>query len=229
MTVGRTFDTRVLIDTGTELGELDNLLGLTIEGETATSRQAYLGQTWEQAMVHAVGGGVSIDTMYQTAAFETFISEAALSAEGALLCVVCAEPPASWELIPVSWARPGYEAPPDDAITRTWAFDRNDVSSSGVKVSSFAVNGNAATTIAKGLDDSDGTTGVIVLTSAKNVTGIALTGRTGLPTYEGVRTGIRQFTVASGAAADLKMKLTGSSASATGFVLQGDEQELPDG
>jgi len=234
MAVGRTADLEVLIDSGAELFTMRDILGLTVEGATTTSRQAHLGEVYEAAMVHAAGGGIGIDTLYQTTEFEAFATSAPLTPDdGNDVLLLAAKAPTSWHLVPCTWARPGYDAPPDDAITRSWALKRRDIGYAGTLVTPFSVTGTDKTVLVKDFDDSNGNVGVVVITDWTGATGVTLSGRSGLPVYTedaAKRAGIRRFVLATGDPADLSIQLAGSSSAAvTGFVLQGNQEVLPNG
>ena len=236
MTIGRTHDARVFIDSNPgntgDFGDLTNVLGLTIEGETTTTQEYFLGNIDAQAEIHAVGGGVSFSTVYDTAAFDT-LSAITQTPNGspALCAVVCPNPPASWQIIPVAWIRPSFDAPETDAITRPWALTRTGRGDFGTVIRPFSVPpGNAGKVIFSGFGPSNGTRAAIIITNTDDASAITIAGRTGVPTYGTSalrRASIRTFDVASGAAANLTMTTTGGTVA--GFVVQGSREALPNG
>lgn len=237
MVTGRTHDARIFVDAGATMVELTNILGLTVEGETESTQHQFLGSTWAHANVHAMGGGVSFSTVYDTASFDAVAAMAESNPQQrSQFLILCPLLPASWHRIPVSWPRPSIEAPQTDAITRPWTLARAGLGDIGTTIQAFTATGAAtarSNTIYRGLDDSDGGRAVILITSITgSPSAITIGGRAGVPTYTSAADrvpGIRAFNVASGSAANLTMSVTGADTSVAGFVLQGDREELPDG
>lgn len=233
MTVGRTHDAHLYFDSGSEMIELNNVLGLTVNGELATSRESYLGEEYEQASVHAAGGGVTFSTLYATSGFDALVLNAASTPNTETdFLILCPEAPASWQLIPVSWPRPSYSAPEADAITRPWNLQRRGRGTYGTRITPFDQTNTSASTIASSFGPTGGNKAAIVITSITGTaTSISIAGRTGVPVYSNAgqrRPGIRPFDVASGAAANLTLAFGGASR-IQGFVLQGQEEVLPNG
>jgi len=234
MTIGRTHDSHVVIDTnpgGAGTGaEIINALGLTVEGETTTTQEYYLGERAAQASVHAIGGGVSFSTLYDTADFDTLSGiRETTPQQSPVIAIVCDENPKSWQIIPVQWIKPSWDAPSTDAVTRPWALTRSGLGAFGVNVTPFSVDAGAASNLVTGFGPNKGTRAAIIITEiASAVTAIALAGRADLPQYGNAnqrRVSIRQFDVASGNAANLTMQTTGGTVA--GFVVQGSREALP--
>lgn len=232
MTVGRTSDARLRLDTGTALMRLTNVLGLTIAGEGNITRQPYLEQTYEQASIHSAGGGINFSTIYQTAEFEALAQIAAsnprLSTE---LAIICPPAPTSWHIIPVSWPRASYDAPADDAITRPWSLMRRGLGWVGTRVDSFDLSATAPATIG---GDLDAGLAFVVLDQIGSRTGFQTSGAniTGHINLSGgsMRTGIFGPLTVSGADRDLRATIAGPSGNVSGWVLSlGTAEERPDG
>ncbi|MXZ01454.1 hypothetical protein F4Y93_12730 [Candidatus Poribacteria bacterium] len=226
MTVGRTADARFRLDTGTALMTLNNVLGLTLAGDGNVTRQAYLEETYEQATIHSVGGGVSFTTIYQNTAFETLATLAAsnpnLESEFAIIC----EPvPRSWQIIPISWPRASYDAPADDAITRPWSLMRRGIGWVGTSVAAF----NARSGVVRAFGGSSGEIGFIVIESiASGITDIDFSGTdlAGVPANIS-RTGIfGPITKNNAASRNLSITATGGSGNVRGYILTAGRREV---
>lgn len=232
MTVGRTADARFAIDTGTDLRILDNILGGAIAGDGNITRQAYIGETFEQASVHSAGGGVSFTTIYQTTAFEALAAAAASNPNTPTqFAVICEPTPTSWQIIPVSWPRASYDAPADDAITRPWSLMRRGIGWVGTRVDAFDVDSVASTVIGDQLDDG---LAFIALSGYGNRTRVRTTGAniTGHIDLDGaaLRTGIFGPLDVDGDDRDLSITITGPDGDVTGWVLSlGKQEVIPSG
>jgi len=229
--VGRTHDARILIDSkNTVFVELDNVLGLTIGGETTVTNEYYLNEDYAKATVHAMGGGISFSTIYDGTNIDPL---------SALLLVPPSDPwdimilglgeVSSWQYMPVTPDAMGRNAPTDDAITRPWSLGRAGIGSYGEVIQPFSVTGTAKKVIKSNFGPTEGTTAGIVITNASNVTDITISGRTGVPVYTKFGPSIEMFNVAKGNNADLAMQLTGTSPTVSGYIVQGHEEALPNG
>lgn len=230
MTVGRTSDARFFVDSGAAIIAMPNVLGATIAGEGSISRQPYLGETYEQATIHSAGGGVNFSTIYQNAAFEAVAALAASNPNTPTeFAVICQPVPTNWHIIPVSWPRASYDAPPADVITRPWQLDRRAAGWYGLRVDDFSIS--ATGVIGNDLDAGMAFVAVTAIatrtrlaTSGNNITGHYDSGA------DGARTGIFGPLTVSGADRDLTLTLTGGAGNVTGYVLSlGALEEVPDG
>ena len=234
MTVGKTHDTQHFVDTGIAMFKLDNLLGVTIGGDGSTSQEYYLGEDYAESSIHAVGGDISFSTIYDNVEFNMLV--AAVIANPNLqprYLVLANKAPKMFRTMITSWPQVGLEAPSDGPIIRPWSLMRSSIGDVGVKVTPFDITGTAITTIAEDFDEANGLRAGIVITElSANITNIVISGRVGVPFYNNAsrRPGIKMFDVVVGAVADLRLKLTGqNNSNIKGYVVQGDEEVIPNG
>ena len=241
MTVGKTHDIRVFVGNADTLLEPSNILGMSLNGTAVTSRQSYLNEEFDQAGVHLINQEITFSTVYGTDDFDSLIS-ALLGSSGAdraetmMLAVVADRQPTSWQLIPITFARPSLTAPPNDAITRPWGMMQSGRGMFGMSVTPFGptVDGTA---LALG-NSQDGTT----IADAVNV--LIITDKTGTITeltFTDAGTTSSSFTVPDAdedstgiyviddgnAAGAASIESTGGTV--TGFYLKGRKEVLPNG
>ena len=231
MATGRTADARLYVADASELVQLTNVLGVSIGGSSVTSRQGFLGAAYEEASIHSVSKEVAFSTLYSTAAFDTsldsLIATGRVSPEDEFTFLVVDDGEAGselWRAIPVSFGRPGWVAPVEDAITRPWTMGQRGRESWGVNVYPFTTT-TSAVTLATGVA-ADSRIGILLLTNGAGVTEttVSIHGTDHdlgtLPGYREVDSGnaVATITVASTGAGD-----------STGFVLVGQQEVLPSG
>lgn len=229
MTTGRTHDAAVYVDDGTQVLPLVGLLGLTIEGGTTITQEAYLGSTYEQASIHAMGGGVTFSTIFDTDAFDTLASLAVTKPQAQSTFVTLADAaPESWQAIPVTWPRASFSAPSDNAITRPWSLMRAGRGAVGTRVQAFSQNAGGTRTIQSAINaNNGGILGVVIATIPSGVTAIALRAPGVSNRALGKRTGYFQASITG--SGSVQLVITGGSAAVTGWVLQGKQEALPNG
>lgn len=234
MTVGRTSDLTLLV-----LGESDRSvaremtgwLGASIGGETTTTQEAFYGERWEQASVHAVGESTAFSTIYDTSDFDGVLSAVGLSetnplVEANLLWVATAAP-VSWHLQPVGLSLPGISSPAADAATRQWAARVRGRVATGVVAARFGPT-RAGAALSLGISSLDGrnVTNAVIVVVITAVTGslsaVSLTGVTSPRSSVG-------WSFHEDDAAAAAMSITTTGGTATGYVLVGQRQDLPNG
>lgn len=227
MTSGRTADARVFVDDGTAMAELANLLGLTIAGDTTITTEAYLGETAEQASIHAAGGGVSFSTIVDRAGFD---GSGFRSGQFALLCPSA---PASWHHIPVGAPPAGVSAPQADALTRPWELARRGRGSVGTALHRFdGFTASAAADIGPSANIASGARVLVVIeTVTGNPTNITFSGPTGVGRIDQARDSapVMAIWTATSSARLQALISGGSSPSMSGWICVGDWEELPNG
>ena len=233
MTAGKTHDTQHFIDSGNMLFKIDNLLGVTIGGDGSTSQEYYLGESYAQSSVHAIGGDISFSTIYDNQEFNELVAAVTDNPDIEPRYLVLAEQaPTMFRTMKVSWPQIGVEAPSDNAITRPWSLMRASIGDAGINVTKFEVVGQDRVVIDSDFSPDNGERAGIVITSmSDDVAGIEVAGRAGVPDYtDKVRPSIAMFDVRAGGPADLTMELTGTANSKiTGYIVQGDREVVPNG
>lgn len=230
MTTGRTHDLVHGLDTGAAWVELPNAMSATIGGDATVTAESYLGSSYSEHTCQSVGRSVTLDSIVQTAGFETLAGLAASSPRSRSRYLALAPvAPASWEIIPVSWPRSSYGAANDDSIMRSWNLAGTGVGWSGTEISSFSRT--SAGSIKGSINAARGGIIFILLTSTGGSSDIDFSGTsnafTGLPSNV-ARTGIFGPITVAGSGRSISIgTLTGRRTAVTGYVLQGRANYSP--
>ncbi|MDE0288757.1 MAG: hypothetical protein OXM88_09295 [bacterium] len=234
MTVGRTSDLTLLI-----LGESDRpvvvemtgWLGASISGETVTTQEAFYGQRWEHASVHAAGESTAFSTVYDTAAFDTVLNTLGISEENPLveanLLWVATKTPVSWHLQPVGLSIPGLESPSVDSVTRPWAARVRGRVLTGTRAAKFGpttdgTNLDLDISSLDGTSEDDAVIVLIITAVTGTITSVTLTGVTSARESVG-------WAVYDDDAAAADMSIQSDGGTIEGYVLVGTRSELPSG
>ena len=229
---------KLFLGSGTELHQLINVLGLSINGSTTITNESFLDREAEDASVHLVSQAVAFSTVYDTADFDTVV-DALLGERGSsdnetiMFACVADKTPESWQLIPVSFPRPGENAPAADAITRPWGLNQRGRGWFGLKATPF-ITGSAGTPARLGMSQNGDGSGeaesdlvqVIILTQIDPATS-AIVFTDGSENHDVTDTlGIQVFDNDS-AAGEMTIATTGGGAN--GLLLEGRKEHLPSG
>ena len=231
MATSRTKDYRFVLGTESALTELTHILGGSVSGDASVTNEAFLNQEVEASSVHTVMESVSISNMYDSAQVDTVLTTLLPSGDSsgpdAGIHLVIFQDRAgleTWQGWPVSFARPGFAAPPADAITMPWDLMQSGRGGYGTTVVPLSLTDGTAATIL-GASASRGSDPVLYLVLTEvdsSVTEFEVDdGSTELnPAHND---GIFVYDISSSSQA---LTITASGGTASGFALVGSKQRL---
>ena len=233
MTIGRTKDLEIWLATASAAHNVTNLLGMSVNGSADVTNEDYLGRELELASVHAVGTAFEFSTLYDTAANDAVIAgllgDAYSSGVTPPVLMVFQDGGvlSHWQAHPVSFARPGVDAPAADAITRPWSLGAQGRGAYGLTVMPFTTNpaGSAVEVLAAAAARPDDPVAYVLVTDIGTATALTLADGTtnhNLEEDDGV-----QVIDLDGAAAALT--IDSSTAAAEGYVLVGSKEVVASG
>ena len=210
----------------------DKILDMSIGGNTSPTNQAFLGTPDEEATIHGVGQVFEIGTLYDGGDSDTLRSHIADDADIWIAVISPTDDLVSWEAAPASLNALPETAPPDDAITDTLSLPISGRACFGVGVDSvkrFSFEAGARSTP---LGDIPVGACVLLIVDSASVGAASFNLTVGAKASTVAGPGIRKveaFTVAvSGATVETTTGLAGAE-KISGYVLLGQEQEVPVG
>ena len=233
MTIGRTKDLQIWVATASAAHQVTNLLGMTVNGSADVTNEDYFGREIELASVHAVGTGYDFSTLYDTAANDAVIAGLLGSAYSSgvtpptLMVFQDGGVLEHWQAHPVSFARPGIDAPAADAITRPWSLAAAGRGAYGRTVVPFTTNpaGSPVNVLAANAGRDQEGVAYILVTDIATATSLVLNdGNTAHNLVEA--DGVQTVSLSTTAAA---ITIDSSTAAATGFVLVGAREVVASG
>jgi len=234
MTTGRTADLKCTLGTSSAVHDLA-FLGGSITSSAGISNEAFYGEEIEEASIHTVGASMDFSTVYDTAALDSIISGllgSRYSSTSDVWAVFWASvAPVSFQAWPVSFSRPGYDAPAADAISRPWSLRAKGRGVVGTVVRPFTIDadGSAVTLLGSGFDrDQLGADPVILLaiSSSAGATQLHLDDGNNA-TQLAERNGIQgPFALST---TDGALTIDCSTQDVTGVAFIGRREELPSG
>ena len=233
MTIGRTKDLDIWVATASAAHQITNLLGMSVNGSADVTNEDYLGREIELASVHAVGTGYDFSTLYDTAANDAIITGLLGDAYSSgvtppvLLVFQSGGVLSHWQAHPVSFARPGVNAPAADAITRPWSLGAQGRGAYGFAVMPFETSpsGSAVEILESSDARPDDPVAYVLVTDIGTATALVLADGSAnhdLAESDGVQ-------VIDLSTTDQALTINASTAAAEGYVLVGSREVVASG
>ena len=228
MVTGNTADIQIILGSASAQAEITDLLGLTINGSADITNEAYLGQEVEAASVHAVMESYDFSNLYDSENTDavTALLTTNLTDEASGLHLVVFQSGGllqHWQGHPVSFAKPGYAAPPAESITRPWSMMQSGRGGFGTTVVPFTTTaGTELEILGASASRPDDPVLYLALTDVDgDVSEIELDD--GSTEYNPSTAGITVYDLS---ATDQKLAITSTGGVCSGYAFVGERQKL---